>query len=124
MKTLGWWATGFTFSAMLVALFVGFLAQRATAGDTGYLTGQPAPEAQRPQVHQYTGVVALAIAAVVGASCLGAGYAVGLVGSAAMGAASENPELIGRSLIFVGLAEGIAIYGLIVAILLLRYITV
>jgi len=42
-----------------------------------------------------------------------------LVGSAAMGAVSERPEMAGRALIFVGLAEGIAIYGLIVAIMIL-----
>jgi V/A-type H+-transporting ATPase subunit K len=41
------------------------------------------------------------------------------VGSAAVGALAEKPELLGRVLIFVGLAEGIAIYGLIVAILIL-----
>jgi len=55
----------------------------------------------------------------VGASSIGAGIAVALVGSAAMGAVSERPEMAGRALIFVGLAEGIAIYGLIVAIMIL-----
>ena len=63
--------------------------------------------------------IVLAAAGAVGISCLGAAYAVGKVGSAAMGAASERPELIGRALIFVGLAEGIAIYGLILGIMLL-----
>jgi len=61
----------------------------------------------------------LAAAMAVGASTLGAGIAVGLVGSAAMGAVSERPEIAGRALIFLGLAEGIAIYGLIVAIMIL-----
>jgi V/A-type H+/Na+-transporting ATPase subunit K len=60
-----------------------------------------------------------AAAIAVGLSCLGAGIAVSHVGSAAMGALSEKPELTGRALIFVGLAEGIAIYGLIVAIMIL-----
>lgn len=55
----------------------------------------------------------------VGAACLGAGLAVGLVGAAAMGALSERPEIAGRVLIFLGLAEGIAIYGLIVAVMIL-----
>jgi V/A-type H+-transporting ATPase subunit K len=36
-----------------------------------------------------------------------------------MGAVAEKPELAGRALVFVGLAEGIAIYGLIVAIMIL-----
>ncbi len=53
-------------------------------------------------------------------SSLGAGFAVAKVGTAAIGALAEKPELFGRLLIFVGLAEGIAIYGLIVSILILN----
>jgi len=62
----------------------------------------------------------VAAAAATGLSALGAAYAVAVVGSAAVGALAEKPELFGRLLIFVGLAEGIAIYGLIVAILILN----
>jgi len=54
-----------------------------------------------------------------GIATLGAGYAVAIVGSSALGAVSEDPSLLGKTLIFVGLAEGIAIYGLIVSILIL-----
>ncbi|MBT3204958.1 MAG: H+transporting two-sector ATPase C subunit [Gammaproteobacteria bacterium] len=54
-----------------------------------------------------------------GLSSLGAAYAVGVVGTAAMGAMTEKPELFGRLLIFVGLAEGIAIYGVIISVLIL-----
>lgn len=61
----------------------------------------------------------MAAAVAVGASSLGAGIAVAMVGSAAMGALSEKPEMAGRALIFLGLAEGIAIYGLIIAIMIL-----
>jgi len=60
----------------------------------------------------------MGIAISVAGPCLAAGYAVGKVGAAALGAASEKPELLTRSLIFVALAEGIAIYGLLVAVLL------
>ena len=55
-----------------------------------------------------------------GLSSLGAGFAVAKVGTAAVGALAEKPELFGRLLIFIGLAEGIAIYGLIVSILILN----
>jgi len=55
-----------------------------------------------------------------GMSSLGAGLAVAKVGTAAVGALAEKPELFGRLLIFIGLAEGIAIYGLIVSILMLN----
>jgi V/A-type H+-transporting ATPase subunit K len=54
-----------------------------------------------------------------GLAALGAGIAVANVGAAAIGAIAEKPELFGRMLILVGLAEGIAIYGLIVSILIL-----
>lgn len=62
----------------------------------------------------------LSAALAVAASALAAGYAVARVGSAAVGAIAEKPELMGRALILVGLAEGIAIYGLIIAILILN----
>jgi len=52
-------------------------------------------------------------------STIGAAWAVSRVGSAAVGALAEKPELFGRLLIFLGLAEGLAIYGLIVSILLI-----
>jgi V/A-type H+-transporting ATPase subunit K len=50
---------------------------------------------------------------------IGAGIAVGPVGSAALAVLAEKPEMLGRSLIYLGLAEGIAIYGLVISILLL-----
>jgi V/A-type H+-transporting ATPase subunit K len=64
------------------------------------------------------GFLAAAISTALAA--LGAGFAVAKVGAAAIGALAEKPELFGRLLIFVGLAEGIAIYGLIVSILILN----
>jgi len=66
-----------------------------------------------------SGMGYLSAAIAVGASTLGAGIAVAVVGAAAMGAIGEKPELAGRALIFIGLAEGIAIYGLIVALMIL-----
>ncbi len=66
------------------------------------------------------GFMAAAIA--TGLSALGAGIAVSNVGSAAIGAMAEKPEILGRTLIFIGLAEGIAIYGLIISILILNQI--
>lgn len=62
----------------------------------------------------------ISAAAAAGLSAAAAGYAVAQVGSAAVGALAEKPELMGRVLVMVGLAEGVAIYGLIVAILILN----
>ncbi len=61
----------------------------------------------------------LAAAISTGLSSIGAGIAVASTGSAALGSIAERPELFGRSLVYVGLAEGIAIYGLIISILIL-----
>lgn len=49
----------------------------------------------------------------------GAALAVGPVGAASLAVIAEKPEMFGRTLIYMGLAEGIAIYGLVVSILLL-----
>lgn len=69
---------------------------------------------------QFAGWALVAAALSTALAALGAGYAVGRVGSAAVGAIAEKPELFGRVLVLVGLAEGIAIYGLIVSILILN----
>ena len=61
----------------------------------------------------------LGAAIAVAGSSLGAAFAVAYTGAAALAAMSERPELFGRAMVIVGLAEGIAIYGLIVAIILI-----
>ena len=61
----------------------------------------------------------LAAGIAMGLGSIGAGIAVSGTGAAAVGAIAEKPEAFGRSLIFVGLAEGVALYGLIIAIIVL-----
>ena len=61
----------------------------------------------------------IAAALAVGLATLGGGIAVGQIGAAAMAAMSENPDLSGRALPFVGLAEGICLWGFIVALMIL-----
>lgn len=63
-----------------------------------------------------------AAAFAVGVSILGAGYAVARIGSAALGAAAEKPELLTRSILFVALAEGLAVLGFAIAMMLLQKI--
>jgi V/A-type H+-transporting ATPase subunit K len=67
---------------------------------------------------QKNGSALLGAAIAVAASSIGAAIAVAYTGAAALAAMSERPELFGRAMVIVGLAEGIAIYGLIVAIIL------
>ena len=71
---------------------------------------------------EWTGLAYLAAALAVGLACIGSSYAVARIGSASLGAVTEKPELTGRALVFIGLAEGIAIYGLIIAIMILNKI--
>ena len=62
----------------------------------------------------------LAAALAVSVGSISAGYAVSTTGSAAIGAIAEKPDIFGKALIFVGLAEGVAIYGLIIAFIMLN----
>lgn len=65
------------------------------------------------------GLAYLAAGLSTGLAAIGAGYAVATVGAAALGALSEDPKVFGKTLIYVGLAEGIAIYGLIISIMII-----
>ena len=67
-----------------------------------------------------TGLGYLAAALVTGLAAIGAGIAVAAAAPAAIGAFSEDPKSFGKSLIFVALGEGVAIYGLLISILILN----
>ena len=80
----------------------------------------PTAAAQAVASGSSSGWAALLGAAIaVAGSSIGAAIAVAYTGAAALAAMSERPELFGRAMVIVGLAEGIAIYGLIVAIILI-----
>ena len=66
-----------------------------------------------------TGLGMLAAALSTGLSCLGAGFAVAASSSAAIGAISENDQTFGKAIIFVALAEGVALYGFLISFLIL-----
>jgi V/A-type H+-transporting ATPase subunit K len=90
---------------LIVALLAG-LVEPAAAADA-------AETATDPTAALFGAAIAIA------GSSLGAGLAVAYVGAAAIAAISEKPEMFGRALVIVGLAEGIAIYGLVIAIMLM-----
>jgi len=104
------WLGGAMFMSLVATLLLWF--SPAIATEVTQTTSNLAPG-----VMQW-GLIAAALS--TGISSLGAAYAVANVGSAAIGALAENPELMGRVLILVGLAEGIAIYGLIISVLILN----
>lgn len=65
------------------------------------------------------GLALLGIGLPTGLAAIGAAIAIGPIGSAALAVIAEKPEMFGRTLIYMGLAEGIAIYGLVMSILML-----
>jgi V/A-type H+-transporting ATPase subunit K len=91
---------------VLAAGALAFSEAAEASGETG--------EAPAAPVWKY-----FAAALAVGISCIAGGIAVGQIGSAAMGAMSENPDLSGKALPYAGLAEGICLWGFLVALLIL-----
>ena len=92
----------FFFGTMLIAIavmFTGASSVQAAAGSEGTL--------------------ATGMGYIAAASCIGGGIAVASAASAALGAISEDQSILGKSLIFVGLAEGVALYGLIISFMIL-----
>ncbi len=83
--------------------------------------GSEAVSGEAASVGRAVGLGAAAAFAVA-LSVLGAGYAVARIGSAALGAAAEKPELLTRSILFVALAEGLAVLGFAIAMMLLQKI--
>jgi V/A-type H+-transporting ATPase subunit K len=86
----------------------------ACAAPVAFAQAAAAPAAAPAPVIKY-----IAAAVAVGLATLGGGIAVGQIGAAAMAAMSENPDLSGKALPFVGLAEGICLWGFIVALMIL-----
>lgn len=78
-----------------------------------------AEEAAAEAVNSSAGWAYIAAALSTGLSCLGGGIAVASAASAALGAISEDSSVLGKSLIFVGLAEGVCLYGLIISFMIL-----
>ncbi|MGW4561133.1 ATP synthase subunit C [Streptomyces sp. NPDC004561] len=97
-----------------LALLVGAMVVLATA-----LTGPAHASAQAAATGGVGGSALIGAAIAVAGASIGAAIAVAYTGAAALAALSERPEMFGRAMVIVGLAEGIAVYGLVVAILLI-----
>jgi len=83
------------------------------------LTGATDAQAATGSSSSDTSMALLGAGIAVAGSSIGAGIGVSYTGSAALAAISEKPDMFGRAMVFVGLAEGIAIYGLVIAIMLI-----
>nr|WP_274708044.1 ATP synthase subunit C [Arthrobacter sp. H16F315] len=100
-----------------LALLAGALSAAPAAAAGAAVPALTAAAADTPAGAGGSALIAAAIA--VAGSSIGAAFAVAYTGSAALAAMSERPEIFGRAMVVVGLAEGIAIYGLIIAIILI-----
>jgi len=78
-----------------------------------------AEQIAQPQTSTGKGIALLGAAMATAGSSLGAGVALSGVGAAAIGAVTEKPGMFGLTLVYVGLAEGIAIYGIVISIMIL-----
>jgi V/A-type H+-transporting ATPase subunit K len=109
------------FSLVLIVFLITLTSSVAKvygqAEETGSLTAVKEDYSDNRAKITMWGFAAAAFSTAIGS--VGAGVAVAYVGSAALGAIGEKPELAARALIYVGLAEGIAIYGLIISIMIL-----
>ncbi len=103
-------------NGLLLAGALVVVAMVATAGPSAAAT---APHAVAAATTAANGSALIGAAIAVAGSSIGAAIAVAYTGAAALAAISERPELFGRAMVIVGLAEGIAIYGLIVSIILI-----
>jgi V/A-type H+-transporting ATPase subunit K len=101
----------FFFGAFAIAVILMFTGNPAQAAETASGAASAASSA--------TGLGYIAAALVTGLSCIGGGIAVASAASAALGAISEDSSILGKSLIFVGLAEGVCLYGLIISFMIL-----
>ena len=111
-KTKGRYKTALGINALL---FVGTLVTAGTLMCTGNaFAAETASTASNAAGWGY-----LAAALSTGMSCIGGGIAVSAAASAALGAISEDGSILGKSLIFVGLAEGVCLYGLIISFMIL-----
>jgi len=101
------------FGAQLAAAVIG-------VGDAMASPEAAAATAGAGEISVGLGLAFIGIALPTAFSTIAAAIAVGPIGAASLAAVSEKPEIFGRTLVYLGLAEGIAIYGLVLSILLLN----
>ena len=101
------------------AMFLGLMLATGVMMFGGSASAAEAATAVQAASGLSTGLGYLAAGLSIGLSCIGGGIAVASAASAALGAISEDSSILGKSLIFVGLAEGVCLYGLIIAFMIL-----
>jgi V/A-type H+-transporting ATPase subunit K len=115
-ETRGGWRLLVAVNALMIIASATVLVVAAAATSAATPAAQPAAAPLDTSAGRWAALLGAAIA--VAGSSIGAAIAVAYTGAAALAALSERPELFGRAMVILGLSEGIAIYGLIVAIIL------
>ena len=100
-------------AALLCFTVAGLFAQESETPATTQTVAEAKADSNSSAIKYVAAAFAVALA------CIAGGMAVGKIGAAAMGAMSENAELSGKALPFVGLAEGICLWGFLVALLII-----
>ncbi len=103
-----------SFGVLLLIAIISIIPAGGFAASTN--TTAPATAAT---VSNGEGSALIGVALATGLASMGAGIGVGMVGASAIGAISEKPEMLGKTLIYAGLAEGVAIYGIVISIMIL-----
>jgi V/A-type H+-transporting ATPase subunit K len=111
-----WWR-GVVLGNLL--LFIGVQLGLLLLGLQDALAGPVATDVVSADLSQNRALALFAVGMPTAVSTLAAAWAVGPIGAAALALIAEKPEAFGRSLVYLGLAEGIAIYGLVLSILML-----
>jgi V/A-type H+-transporting ATPase subunit K len=104
--------------ALNLLIFVGAQVAMVALGIQDVMA-QPEVVVSVREISVGMGLAIIGIGIPTALATVGAGIAVGPVGAASLAVIAEKPEIFGRTLVYLGLAEGIAIYGLVVTILLL-----
>ena len=107
------------YKTALAANVLMFIATVCVAGGMMFTGSAFAAETAETAASSAAGWGYLAAALSTGMSCIGGGIAVSAAASAALGAISEDGSILGKSLIFVGLAEGVCLYGLSISFMIL-----
>lgn len=115
MKGMIAFTTGFLGLAIILTLTLGAVTLFANEEEAVSPAVAMTQQDQLPKALAYVG-----LGLAVGLGSIGAGIALGPVAAAALGVITEKPEMMGRSFIFIGLAEGIAIYGILFAFLIMN----
>lgn len=119
MKRLSVKKNAFIIFLMCLMIAAVSAANAVSASDLESETANNAAAAETMGLSVGSGLGLIAAALVTGLSCVGGGIAVASSASAAIGAISENPKVFGQALIFVALAEGVALYGLLISMQIL-----